>query len=76
MNSKKNSKNKSEVYGTSWQGSGSDKHDSLPGDDGYHQKISEAAYYNAQQRAFEPGKELSDWLRAEAQEKNYRFRAN
>ena len=29
--------------------------------------IGEAAYYIAQQRGFEPGHELDDWLAAEAQ---------
>ena len=31
----------------------------------WHRLISEAAYYRAQQRGFEPGCELEDWLRAE-----------
>lgn len=31
------------------------------------QKIAEAAYYRAQQRGFEPGYELEDWLAAEAE---------
>ena len=31
----------------------------------WHRLISEAAYYHAQQRGFEPGGELDDWLRAE-----------
>jgi len=30
-----------------------------------HLWISEAAYYRAQARGFEPGKELNDWLEAE-----------
>jgi hypothetical protein len=30
-----------------------------------HQLISEAAYYRAEQRSFEPGHELEDWLTAE-----------
>ncbi len=30
-----------------------------------HQWISEAAYYKALARKFEPGKELADWLEAE-----------
>lgn len=30
------------------------------------QMIAEAAYYRAQQRGFEPGNEMSDWLQAEA----------
>lgn len=30
-----------------------------------HRWISEAAYYKAETRAFEPGKELADWLEAE-----------
>jgi hypothetical protein len=30
-----------------------------------HHWISVAAYYNAQARGFEPGKELNDWLKAE-----------
>ena len=30
-----------------------------------HRRISEAAYYRAQQRGFEPGHEEEDWLEAE-----------
>ncbi len=30
------------------------------------QMIAEAAYYRAEQRGFEPGSEMSDWLLAEA----------
>ncbi|MCK9382578.1 MAG: DUF2934 domain-containing protein [Sulfuritalea sp.] len=29
------------------------------------QMIAEAAYYRAEQRGFEPGNEMSDWLQAE-----------
>jgi len=29
--------------------------------------VSEAAYYRAQKRGFEPGRELDDWLAAEAE---------
>jgi hypothetical protein len=29
--------------------------------------ISEAAYYRAKQRGFEPGHELEDWIEAEAE---------
>lgn len=29
--------------------------------------VSEAAYYRAQNRGFEPGRELDDWLAAEAE---------
>lgn len=29
--------------------------------------IAEAAYYRAQRRGFEPGRELEDWLAAEAE---------
>ena len=29
--------------------------------------ISEAAYYRAKQRGFEPGHELEDWIQAEAE---------
>lgn len=32
-----------------------------------HQLISEAAYYLAEARGFQPGAELDDWLTAEAQ---------
>lgn len=32
-----------------------------------HAMISEAAYYHAEQRHFEPGHELDDWLWAEAE---------
>ncbi len=31
-----------------------------------HQAIEEAAYWRAEERAFAPGGELDDWLRAEA----------
>jgi hypothetical protein len=31
------------------------------------QLISEAAYYRAKQRGFEPGHELEDWIQAEAE---------
>lgn len=30
-----------------------------------HHRISEAAYYRAQKRGFEPGREQEDWLAAE-----------
>lgn len=30
-------------------------------------RVAEAAYYRALQRGFTPGKELEDWLHAEAQ---------
>jgi len=32
-----------------------------------HQLIAQAAYFRAAQRSFEPGQELDDWLRAEAE---------
>lgn len=32
-----------------------------------HSKIELAAYYKAQARGFKPGKELDDWLEAEAE---------
>jgi hypothetical protein len=32
---------------------------------GRHKKITEAAYFKAQQRGFVPGHELDDWLAAE-----------
>ncbi|MBN1571310.1 MAG: DUF2934 domain-containing protein [Acidobacteria bacterium] len=32
-----------------------------------HQLISQAAYFRAEQRSFEPGHELEDWLEAEAE---------
>ena len=32
-----------------------------------HQMISEAAYYVAEHRGFEPGHEVEDWLLAESQ---------
>jgi hypothetical protein len=31
------------------------------------QMIAEAAYYRAEARGFEPGRDLEDWLEAEAQ---------
>ena len=30
-----------------------------------HRRISDAAYYRAQRRGFEPGREQDDWLEAE-----------
>jgi hypothetical protein len=33
--------------------------------------ISEAAYYRAQRRGFAPGRELDDWLAAEAEISGY-----
>jgi len=36
-------------------------------DEERHQLISDAAYYRAEQRSFEPGHELEDWLTAEAE---------
>lgn len=32
-----------------------------------HARISELAYFKAQQRGFEPGRELEDWLAAETE---------
>ena len=36
-------------------------------DEERHQLIAQAAYYHAEQRSFEPGHELEDWLTAEAE---------
>jgi hypothetical protein len=36
-------------------------------DEELRQKISQAAYYRAQQRGFSPGYEVEDWLAAEAE---------
>lgn len=33
----------------------------------FQQMIAEAAYYRAQARGFAPGRELDDWLEAEAE---------
>jgi Protein of unknown function (DUF2934) len=35
----------------------------------WHRMISEAAYFLAEKRGFEPGRALSDWLEAELQVK-------
>jgi Protein of unknown function (DUF2934) len=35
--------------------------------DEVQQQIRETAYYRAESRGFEPGKELDDWLEAEAE---------
>jgi hypothetical protein len=35
----------------------------------WHRMISEAAYFHAVARNFEPGQELADWLAAEAEVK-------
>lgn len=32
-----------------------------------HAMVAEAAYYHAEQRHFAPGRELDDWLQAEAE---------
>lgn len=32
-----------------------------------HSKIAVAAYYKAEARGFEPGKEMQDWLEAESE---------
>ena len=36
-------------------------------DEEIHRQIAEAAYYRAAGRGFAPGRELEDWLEAEAQ---------
>jgi hypothetical protein len=36
-------------------------------DEEIHRQIAEAAYYRAAERGFAPGRELEDWLEAEAQ---------
>ena len=36
-------------------------------DEELHRQIAEAAYYRAAERGFAPGRELEDWLHAEAQ---------
>ena len=38
-----------------------------PGEPVSSAMIAEAAYYLAEKRGFAPGKELADWLQAEAQ---------
>jgi hypothetical protein len=42
--------------------------------DTYNQEVAIAAYYLAQQRGFEPGHEIDDWLAAEAQNRMARRR--
>lgn len=44
--------------------------DSLLKDDNLYQMISEAAYYRAEDRDFEPGSEINDWLEAELEIKS------
>lgn len=39
----------------------------------FRQRVSEAAYLKAEQRGFEPGYELSDWLEAEQEVKAEMF---
>ena len=34
---------------------------------GRERQVAEAAYYRAERRGFEPGRELDDWLAAEAE---------
>ena len=60
--------NKSKGNGSSRQAraSGQPLTSSDDGDCPREQMIAEAAYYRAQQRGFEPGNEMSDWLQAEA----------
>ncbi len=38
-----------------------------PAESDWHRMIAEAAYFFAERRAFQPGKERDDWLEAEAQ---------
>jgi hypothetical protein len=38
-----------------------------PMESDWHRMISEAAYFLAEERGFEPGHALEDWLRAELQ---------
>jgi len=38
-----------------------------PMESDWHRMISEAAYFLAEKRSFEPGRALSDWLQAEQQ---------
>jgi len=38
-----------------------------PGDAEIREMISQAAYYRAEKRGFEPGLELEDWAQAEAE---------
>jgi hypothetical protein len=37
-------------------------------DEARRQRIAEAAYYRAERRGFEPGRELDDWCEAEEEE--------
>lgn len=46
--------------------------DDLPGDE-IQESIAKAAYYRARERGFEPGKEMDDWLIAEAEIKSSRL---
>lgn len=39
----------------------------LAGPEARHGMIAQAAYFRAQRRGFEPGRELEDWLTAEAE---------
>ena len=59
---------KSKGNGLSRQARAADQPPSSSGSDDCRreQMIAEAAYYRAQQRGFEPGNEMSDWLQAEA----------
>src|SRR5205814_8031443 len=36
-------------------------------DDAMRQRIAEAAYYRAEKRGFQPGCEIEDWVKAEAE---------
>jgi hypothetical protein len=50
------------------QSNGTKATDSTPATvDAIHAAISEAAYFIAQRRGFQPGHEVDDWLEAEAQ---------
>jgi hypothetical protein len=46
--------------------------DNLAGDE-IQESIAKAAYYRAQERGFEPGEEMNDWLIAEAEIKGSRL---
>lgn len=68
MKSKSESASKSRGNGSAKYRRDSGISDSSPADSDCprEQMIAEAAYFRAQQRGFEPGNEMFDWLQAEA----------
>jgi hypothetical protein len=65
-NDSRDSANKLEAHGSARKTRGPENPCLLSGTDEYQQMVAEAAFFNAERRAFAPGKEMTDWLQAEA----------